>query len=124
MRIGLDVLIECQPDEMLTNRGGELEAMTGEPRPEDDLRVLGMPIDDEVGVRRHRIHADRAAFDPIRDTGQVTLTELQGDASFDIRGVAVNRRGIGEIAAGMLRDLQTSTKCLLVKRESIDVVGI
>ena len=47
----------CEIAKDLSNDAGELEAVTGKSGSEDYLRIIGMPVDDEVFVRSHRVHA-------------------------------------------------------------------
>ena len=55
----LRATVERQVAEHFAQHAGEFEAVAGEAGGQSDLRILWMPVDDEVGVGGHRVHADR-----------------------------------------------------------------
>ena len=83
--------VECQVGEGGAEDWGELEAVAGEAGDEDDVRVLRVPVDDEVFVGRHRVEADRVVGDAMRDAGQVGGEEIDQSLLF-VGGRSCGRR--------------------------------
>lgn len=103
--------LKRQIAEHFPDDGAEFESVTAETGANHDMTVLGMPVDNEVLVRRLRIEADTTfSHWRVREPGDMASQEVpDGGRVFCIRDVTDFRRvGIGR--ATMEGDFEAGTR--------------